>query len=149
MRSAYRRPCVLLQLLQRPWEFLLHLPTHRLHPRPQRTNVPGSVGKSLSTFPHTYIHTYTPNCVLIPVECLTSASLHVFSDIDECAAGSHTCSAFESCFNIQGGFRCLSFACPANFREAARGWELVMISCCNKKGLWSLAEHDASYSSIL
>lgn len=27
----------------------------------------------------------------------------------------------ESCFNIQGGFRCLSFACPPNFRQATQG----------------------------
>ncbi|KAF3859531.1 hypothetical protein F7725_021930 [Dissostichus mawsoni] len=42
-------------------------------------------------------------------------------DIDECAAGIHTCSFSESCFNIQGGFRCLSFACPQNFQQAAQG----------------------------
>lgn len=51
-----------------------------------------------------------------------SFSLHlVFADIDECATGSHNCSASESCFNVQGGFRCLSFSCPLNFRESARG----------------------------
>uniref|UniRef100_A0A3B4BMG8 EGF-like domain-containing protein n=1 Tax=Periophthalmus magnuspinnatus TaxID=409849 RepID=A0A3B4BMG8_9GOBI len=33
-------------------------------------------------------------------------------DIDECATGGHTCSASQSCFNVQGGFRCLSFECP-------------------------------------
>uniref|UniRef100_A0A665WMP8 Fibulin-1 n=1 Tax=Echeneis naucrates TaxID=173247 RepID=A0A665WMP8_ECHNA len=45
----------------------------------------------------------------------------VFADIDECAAGSHTCSVSESCFNTQGGHRCLSFQCPPNFRQAAQG----------------------------
>lgn len=51
-----------------------------------------------------------------------SYSLHlVFADIDECTAGSHNCSASESCFNVQGGFRCLSFSCPLNFRASARG----------------------------
>uniref|UniRef100_A0A8C8E297 Fibulin 1 n=1 Tax=Oryzias sinensis TaxID=183150 RepID=A0A8C8E297_9TELE len=39
-------------------------------------------------------------------------------DVDECAAGTHTCSASENCFNIHGGFRCLHFDCPPNFRRA-------------------------------
>lgn len=51
------------------------------------------------------------------------------SDIDECAAGIHTCSASESCFNIEGGFRCLSFSCPANFHEVARGWVQISVLC--------------------
>ncbi|KAK5607109.1 hypothetical protein CRENBAI_007290 [Crenichthys baileyi] len=42
-------------------------------------------------------------------------------DIDECAAGTHSCSAMETCFNVQGGFRCLFFECPTNFRRAAKG----------------------------
>ncbi|XP_054911635.1 fibulin-1-like [Poeciliopsis prolifica] len=42
-------------------------------------------------------------------------------DIDECAAGTHSCSAKETCFNVQGGFRCLSFECPPNFRRAGKG----------------------------
>ncbi|XP_043964219.1 fibulin-1-like [Gambusia affinis] len=42
-------------------------------------------------------------------------------DIDECAAGTHSCSAKEACFNIQGGFRCLFFECPPNFRRAGKG----------------------------
>uniref|UniRef100_A0A3B5ME87 Fibulin-1 n=1 Tax=Xiphophorus couchianus TaxID=32473 RepID=A0A3B5ME87_9TELE len=39
-------------------------------------------------------------------------------DIDECAAGTHSCSAKEACFNVQGGFRCLFFECPPNFRRS-------------------------------
>ncbi|XP_047245393.1 fibulin-1-like isoform X3 [Girardinichthys multiradiatus] len=42
-------------------------------------------------------------------------------DIDECTAGTHSCSAMETCFNVQGGFRCLFFECPTNFRRAAKG----------------------------
>ncbi|XP_064422291.1 fibulin-2 isoform X2 [Latimeria chalumnae] len=38
-------------------------------------------------------------------------------DIDECAIGSHNCSSAETCYNIQGGFRCLSFDCPSNYRR--------------------------------
>ncbi|XP_067287431.1 fibulin-2 isoform X2 [Pseudorasbora parva] len=40
-------------------------------------------------------------------------------DIDECAIGSHNCSASQTCFNIQGGFRCLSFACPDNYKRVS------------------------------
>uniref|UniRef100_A0A3B5B9F5 Fibulin 1 n=1 Tax=Stegastes partitus TaxID=144197 RepID=A0A3B5B9F5_9TELE len=43
------------------------------------------------------------------------------SHIDECAAGTHTCSVSQSCFNVLGGYRCLSFECPPNFRQAAKG----------------------------
>ncbi|KAM9705554.1 fibulin-1-like [Menidia menidia] len=42
-------------------------------------------------------------------------------DVDECSAGTHSCSASESCVNVQGGFRCLFFECPPNFRRAASG----------------------------
>ncbi|NXX53224.1 FBLN1 protein, partial [Scopus umbretta] len=39
-------------------------------------------------------------------------------DIDECVAESHNCSFNETCFNIQGGFRCLSLECPENYRKS-------------------------------
>uniref|UniRef100_A0A3B1JP19 Fibulin 2 n=1 Tax=Astyanax mexicanus TaxID=7994 RepID=A0A3B1JP19_ASTMX len=38
-------------------------------------------------------------------------------DIDECATGAHNCSATQTCYNIQGSFRCLSFTCPENYRK--------------------------------
>uniref|UniRef100_A0A3B5M429 Fibulin 2 n=1 Tax=Xiphophorus couchianus TaxID=32473 RepID=A0A3B5M429_9TELE len=38
-------------------------------------------------------------------------------DIDECATGTHNCSLGEKCYNIQGGYRCLSLNCPPNFRK--------------------------------
>lgn len=58
---------------------------------------------------------------------------HVFFlDIDECAAGTHNCSVSEGCFNTQGGFRCLSFICPPNYRHIAKGWELIIRSWWNK-----------------
>ncbi|CAB1329323.1 unnamed protein product [Coregonus sp. 'balchen'] len=40
-------------------------------------------------------------------------------DIDECAIGAHNCSLAETCYNIQGGFRCLSFDCPQNYRKSS------------------------------
>ncbi|XP_067832307.1 fibulin-1-like isoform X2 [Heptranchias perlo] len=41
-------------------------------------------------------------------------------DLDECALGTHNCTTTETCFNIQGGFKCLSFDCPANYRRTAQ-----------------------------
>uniref|UniRef100_A0A3P9NVR6 Fibulin 2 n=1 Tax=Poecilia reticulata TaxID=8081 RepID=A0A3P9NVR6_POERE len=38
-------------------------------------------------------------------------------DIDECATGTHNCSLGEKCYNIQGGYRCLSLNCPPNYRK--------------------------------
>ncbi|XP_008293091.1 fibulin-1 [Stegastes partitus] len=58
-------------------------------------------------------------------ECKTGFSFNSITklcdDIDECAAGTHTCSVSQSCFNVLGGYRCLSFECPPNFRQAAKG----------------------------
>ena len=39
-------------------------------------------------------------------------------DVDECVTGTHTCSETESCFNVQGGFRCLAFECPPKYRRS-------------------------------
>lgn len=41
------------------------------------------------------------------------------ADIDECVTGVHNCSTNETCFNVQGGFRCLAFECPENYRRSA------------------------------
>ncbi|XP_031423456.1 fibulin-2 isoform X2 [Clupea harengus] len=51
-------------------------------------------------------------------------------DVDECAIGSHNCSLSESCFNIQGGFRCLSFSCPSNYRKVS-DTRCERVSCLN------------------
>lgn len=40
-----------------------------------------------------------------------------FADIDECAIGTHNCSLSQTCYNIQGDHRCLSFDCPDNYRH--------------------------------
>ena len=44
------------------------------------------------------------------------------ADVDECLAGTHTCAENQSCFNIQGGFRCLFFECPHNYRRVGETW---------------------------
>nr|XP_055040032.1 fibulin-2 [Misgurnus anguillicaudatus]XP_055040033.1 fibulin-2 [Misgurnus anguillicaudatus] len=51
-------------------------------------------------------------------------------DIDECATGEHNCSASQTCYNIQGGFRCLSFACPENYKKVS-DTRCERISCPN------------------
>ncbi|XP_038553839.1 fibulin-2 isoform X1 [Micropterus salmoides] len=38
-------------------------------------------------------------------------------DIDECKTGTHNCSHGQTCYNLQGGFRCLSFDCPPNYKR--------------------------------
>lgn len=46
-----------------------------------------------------------------------SANGHTCRDVDECKAGSHNCSLEQTCYNLQGGFRCLSFSCPPNYKR--------------------------------
>lgn len=72
------------------------------------------------TFTSLWTQSYSPTLYL----CLP--------DIDECVTGTHTCTGNQSCFNIQGGFRCLSFDCPVNFRRAGETWvscELLCLCC--------------------
>lgn len=45
--------------------------------------------------------------------------LRCIPDIDECTQGSHNCSLAETCYNIQGGHRCLSLDCPPNYRKVS------------------------------
>uniref|UniRef100_A0A671TC24 Fibulin 2 n=1 Tax=Sinocyclocheilus anshuiensis TaxID=1608454 RepID=A0A671TC24_9TELE len=58
-------------------------------------------------------------CACPPHGYSMSSNGRTCQDIDECAIGSHNCSASQTCFNIQGGFRCLSFACPDNYRRVS------------------------------
>lgn len=51
-------------------------------------------------------------------------------DIDECTTGTHNCSLSETCYNIQGGYRCLSFSCPPNYRKVS-DTRCERISCPN------------------
>ncbi|XP_030623194.1 fibulin-2 [Chanos chanos] len=51
-------------------------------------------------------------------------------DIDECAMGAHNCSGTDTCYNINGGFRCLSFTCPQNYRRVS-DTRCERISCPN------------------
>ncbi|XP_050930462.1 fibulin-2 isoform X2 [Lates calcarifer] len=44
---------------------------------------------------------------------------HTCEDIDECTTGTHNCSYGQTCHNLQGGFRCLSFDCPQNYKRVS------------------------------
>ncbi|XP_041638767.1 fibulin-2 isoform X1 [Cheilinus undulatus] len=48
-----------------------------------------------------------------------SANGHTCRDIDECTTGTHTCSFTQTCYNLQGGFRCLSLNCPPNYKKVS------------------------------
>ncbi|TSK13190.1 Fibulin-1 [Bagarius yarrelli] len=68
---------------------------------------------------------------------LNTMDRHICEDIDECATGTHNCSASQSCFNILGGFRCLSFECPPYYRRATEG-RCERLPCEQNSGCQSL-----------
>uniref|UniRef100_UPI0037E888DE fibulin-2 n=1 Tax=Semicossyphus pulcher TaxID=241346 RepID=UPI0037E888DE len=58
-------------------------------------------------------------CACPPHGYTMSANGHTCKDIDECTTGTHNCSYAQTCYNIQGGFRCLSFSCPHNYKKVS------------------------------
>uniref|UniRef100_A0A3B4YDR9 Fibulin 2 n=1 Tax=Seriola lalandi dorsalis TaxID=1841481 RepID=A0A3B4YDR9_SERLL len=58
-------------------------------------------------------------CACPPQGYTMSANGRTCRDIDECTSGSHNCSYGQTCFNLQGGFRCLSFECPQNYKKVS------------------------------
>ncbi|XP_053705097.1 fibulin-2-like [Synchiropus splendidus] len=84
-------------------------------------------------------HLCTYKCVNVPgsYQCACpeygytmSASGRSCRDIDECSTGAHNCSLAETCYNIQGDYRCLSFTCPPNYRKVS-DTRCERISCPN------------------
>ncbi|XP_072308126.1 fibulin-2 [Eucyclogobius newberryi] len=56
-------------------------------------------------------------CACPPSGYVMAANGRTCKDVDECTTGSHNCSTGQSCFNLQGGFRCLSFDCSHNYNK--------------------------------
>uniref|UniRef100_A0A4W6ENU1 Fibulin 2 n=1 Tax=Lates calcarifer TaxID=8187 RepID=A0A4W6ENU1_LATCA len=84
-------------------------------------------------------HLCTYKCVNVPgsYQCACPEYGYTMSpngrscrDIDECATGAHNCSLAETCYNIQGGYRCLSLNCPPNYRKVS-DTRCERISCPN------------------
>ncbi|KAG8002560.1 Fibulin-2 [Nibea albiflora] len=84
-------------------------------------------------------HLCTYKCVNVPgsYQCACPEYGYTMSpngrscrDIDECATGGHNCSLAETCYNIQGGYRCLSLNCPPNYRKVS-DTRCERISCPN------------------
>lgn len=58
-------------------------------------------------------------CSCPPQGYVMSANGRTCTDIDECATETHNCSATQTCYNLRGSFRCLSFDCPHNYRKVS------------------------------
>uniref|UniRef100_UPI00398E95ED fibulin-1-like n=1 Tax=Pristiophorus japonicus TaxID=55135 RepID=UPI00398E95ED len=62
----------------------------------------------------------TFNCICPEEGYVLSPNGRNCTDLDECALGTHNCTSAETCFNVQGGYKCLSFECPANYRRVTQ-----------------------------
>ncbi|KAM9859243.1 fibulin-2-like [Aulostomus maculatus] len=58
-------------------------------------------------------------CACPPHGYVLSTNGRTCRDIDECTSVTHNCSGDQSCYNLPGGFRCLSLACPPGYRRTS------------------------------
>lgn len=116
VRPSHRRPYLFLSLSQHAGQLPLFLSRQRLHLGLKWSQLSGYgdlVGTSHSS---TLTDFGERSCILM------FFFKNSFADVDECLTGTHTCAENQSCFNIQGGFRCLSFECPNNYRRVGETW---------------------------
>uniref|UniRef100_A0A669BAY6 Fibulin 2 n=1 Tax=Oreochromis niloticus TaxID=8128 RepID=A0A669BAY6_ORENI len=80
-------------------------------------------------------------CACPPHGYVMAANGRTCKDIDECTAGTHNCSTRQTCYNLQGGFRCLSFDCPQHYKKVSNT-RCERINCpassldCKNSPLW-------------
>ncbi|XP_007573393.1 fibulin-2 [Poecilia formosa] len=58
-------------------------------------------------------------CACPPQGYVAAVNGRSCKDIDECMTGSHNCSFSQTCYNLQGSFKCLSFDCPQNYKKVS------------------------------
>uniref|UniRef100_A0A673A6I2 Fibulin-1 n=1 Tax=Sphaeramia orbicularis TaxID=375764 RepID=A0A673A6I2_9TELE len=58
-------------------------------------------------------------CACPPHGYIMAANGRTCKDVDECTTGTHNCTGGQTCYNLQGGFRCLSFDCPPNYKKVS------------------------------
>lgn len=58
-------------------------------------------------------------CACPPHGYVMAANGRTCKDVDECTTGTHNCTGRQTCYNLQGGFRCLSFDCPPNYQKVS------------------------------
>lgn len=124
---AEHRPSVHLQVRECSWELSVHVPRIWIHHVCERTLLQRCVHRFGKAFKSSdVVGRLSFSLGLSDVDSVKASEWGLFSrpltvvvDIDECTTGAHNCSLAETCYNIQGGYRCLSLNCPPNYRKVS------------------------------